>query len=100
MNVLTIEPISQEKDVLTILFRVEHIYDRNEHSQFSKAVSIPIAVGISDDELDRYVRMFCFFQETFPSSSFSRSKRSDIRWKYVQIRIIQSIEMEIGISNW
>ncbi|CAF1239524.1 unnamed protein product [Rotaria sordida] len=42
VNILTIEPLSQEKNILTILFRIEHIYDRNEHSKLSKSISIQI----------------------------------------------------------
>ncbi|CAF2739012.1 unnamed protein product [Rotaria sp. Silwood2] len=42
VNILTIEPLSQEKNILTILFRIEHIYDRNEHSKLSKSISIEI----------------------------------------------------------
>ncbi|CAF3366663.1 unnamed protein product [Rotaria sp. Silwood1] len=42
VNILTIEPLSHEKNILTILFRIEHIYDRNEHSKLSESISIQI----------------------------------------------------------
>ncbi|CAF4919031.1 unnamed protein product, partial [Rotaria sp. Silwood1] len=42
VNILTIEPLSHEKSILTILFRIEHIYDRNEHSKLSESISIQI----------------------------------------------------------
>ena len=85
VNILTIEPVIQEKDTLTVLFRVEHIYDRDEHSKFSKPVSIPI--DVSSIEHERHIpiaKKKLFFQENFPSSSVARSERSDTRWKYVQ----------------
>ncbi|UJR27289.1 hypothetical protein I4U23_008584 [Adineta vaga] len=40
VNVLTVEPISQENNVLTILFRVEHFYEPNEHSTLSKSITL------------------------------------------------------------
>ncbi|CAF4049640.1 unnamed protein product [Adineta steineri] len=42
INILTIEPLTQENNILTILFRVEHFYEPNEHSTLSKTVSIQI----------------------------------------------------------
>ncbi|CAF3662360.1 unnamed protein product [Adineta steineri] len=42
INILTIEPLTQENNILTILFRVEHFYEPNEHSSLSKTVSIQI----------------------------------------------------------
>ncbi|CAF1567664.1 unnamed protein product [Rotaria magnacalcarata] len=40
VNILTIEPLNQEKDTLSILFRIEHIYEPNEHPTLSKPISI------------------------------------------------------------
>jgi hypothetical protein len=45
VNILTIEPLSQEKDTLNILFRIEHIYDKNEHSTLSKPISVGVHVS-------------------------------------------------------
>ncbi|CAF0757101.1 unnamed protein product [Adineta ricciae] len=42
VNILTIEPIAQEKNVLTVLFRVEHFYEPNEHSTLSKSVTLNV----------------------------------------------------------
>jgi hypothetical protein len=47
VHILTLEPLSQEKNSLTILFRIEHIYDQNEHSKLSKPVTIEIDVNTS-----------------------------------------------------
>lgn len=47
VNILTIEPIAQEKNVLTVLFRVEHFYEPNEHSTLSKSVTLNVNVSIS-----------------------------------------------------
>ncbi|CAF3219791.1 unnamed protein product [Rotaria socialis] len=40
VNILTIEPLNQNKDRLSILFRIEHIYEPNEHPTLSKPISI------------------------------------------------------------
>ena len=66
VNILTIEPVIQEKDTLTVLFRVEHIYDRDEHSKFSKPVSIPI--DVSSIEHERHIpiaKKNFFFKKIF-----------------------------------
>ena len=46
VHVLTIEPLSQKKGVLEVLFRIEHIYDVNEHSTHSKSASLSISVRL------------------------------------------------------
>lgn len=45
VHILTIEPLKQETTVLTILFRVEHVYDEKEHSALSKPISVDIQVS-------------------------------------------------------
>ena len=40
VNVLTIEPIAQTANAISVLFRIEHIYDINEHSTFSISIRL------------------------------------------------------------
>lgn len=46
VNILTIEPIEQDKNEFNVLVRFEHIYDRNEHSKYSQSVSFKLNVNI------------------------------------------------------
>lgn len=45
VNILTIEPINHEKNTVTILFRIEHIYDHGEHPTFSKPIKLELDVS-------------------------------------------------------
>lgn len=42
VHILTIEPLKQETNILTVLFRIEHVYDEKEHSTLSKPISIDV----------------------------------------------------------
>jgi hypothetical protein len=62
VHILTIEPISQDKTGLTVLFRIEHIYDQNEHSKFSKSVTIEIDVNIHQTIDLSLIDIFCIIE--------------------------------------
>ncbi|CAF0885696.1 unnamed protein product [Didymodactylos carnosus] len=40
VNILTMEPLTQNKDVVSVLFRLEHYYGENENAKLSASVNV------------------------------------------------------------
>lgn len=99
VNILTIEPVSQEGQVLTVVFRVEHFYERKEHSTLSKSVSLNIhvsaAVEILSPHLEDSVRV-----ENLPATQGARSERSNAWREYEHIGSVRTAQMAGATDGW
>ena len=84
MHILTIEPIGQDKDQLTLLFRLEHVYEPSEHSTLSKSISVDI--NVSNDHSLRLKRGFSskllfLCRRSSVTTRFTKPKK----WPWVEI---------------
>lgn len=76
VNLLTVEPIDQDKQQLTVLVRLEHIYEVGEHSTLSTPISVDLRTLFDRHEFLE-AREVTLAANMFKDKSFER-----LKWKF------------------